>query len=41
MGTSLILPEKYKELKEFSDKINTDDAQATLLKVATKRTGSN
>jgi len=41
MGTSLILPEKYKELKEFSDKINADDAQPTLLKFTVQGKGSN
>jgi hypothetical protein len=41
MGTGLVLPDKYKELKEFSDKINTDDAQPTLLKLSVNGTGSN
>jgi hypothetical protein len=36
MGTGLIMPDKYKELKEFSDKINADDSQATLLKLSGK-----
>jgi len=41
MGTGLVLPDKYKELKEFSDKINTDDAQPMLLKLSVKGAGSN
>lgn len=36
MGTGLVLPEKYKELKEFFDKITTDDNQTTLLKLPVK-----
>lgn len=41
MGTSLILPAKYTELKDFTDKIVTDDAQPTLLKLSVKGSGSN
>ncbi len=41
MGTSLIVPDKYTELKEFSDKIDLDDAQPTLLKLSVKGAGSN
>ena len=41
MGTGLVLPDKYKELKEFSDKINTDDALPTLLKFSAKVAGNN
>jgi len=36
MGTGLLLPEKYKQLKEFFDKITSDDAQTTLLKLPVK-----
>ncbi len=36
MGTSLLLPDKYKELKDFFDKIANDDAQATALKLPVK-----
>jgi hypothetical protein len=41
MGTGLVLPDKYKELKDFSDKINTDDAPPTLLKLSVEGAGSN
>lgn len=41
MGKGLILPDKYTELKEFSDKINTEDAQPTLLKASPKAAGSH
>jgi hypothetical protein len=41
MGTGLVLPDKYNEIKEFSDKINADDAQPTLLKLPAKAAGSN
>lgn len=41
MGTSLVLPDKYKELKEFFDKITTDDTQTTFLKLSAKAAGSN
>jgi len=41
MGTGLVQLDKYKELKEFSDKINTDDAQPTLLKLSGKTAGGN
>ena len=36
MGAGLLLPEKYKELKEFFDKITADDAQPTLLRLSAK-----
>jgi hypothetical protein len=41
MGAGLVPSDKYKELKEFSDKINTDDAQPTLLKLPVKGAVSN
>lgn len=33
MGASLLLPDKYKDVKEFFDKIESDDMQATLVKL--------
>jgi len=36
MGAGLLLPDKYKEVKEFSDKIAADDAQPTLLRSGVK-----
>jgi hypothetical protein len=36
MGAGLLLPDKYKELKEFFDKITIDDAQTALLKLPLK-----
>jgi hypothetical protein len=36
MGTGLLRPEKYKELKEFFEKIAADDAQITLMKFSVK-----
>ena len=36
MGAGLLLPEKYKELKDFFDKIASDDAQTTLLTLPIK-----
>jgi hypothetical protein len=41
MGTGLVLPDKYKELKEFSDKVHADDTQPTLLRSSAKVAGNN
>jgi transglutaminase-like putative cysteine protease len=34
MGTMLVAPEKYKEIKNFFDKVKDDDGQPTLVKAA-------
>lgn len=41
MGAGLILPDKYKELKEFFDRVSSDDGRTTTLELPGAGGGSN
>jgi hypothetical protein len=41
MGTNLLLPDKYKEVKDFFDRINADDTQPAVLTLSTNAAGQN
>jgi hypothetical protein len=41
MGTNLLLPDQYKEVKHFFDKINADDLQPAVLTLPTNAAGKN